>query len=98
MAGKPFTLRIPDEVKEDLKFLSTSMNRTQASIASEILEEKVSIRAKRVRAIQEAKEQAKSGVFVSQEAMENWVESLGTDNELPMPKPDILPNQGWWWR
>lgn len=93
MAGKPFTLRIPDEVKEDLKFLSETTNRTQASIASEILEEKISIKAKRIRAIQEAKQQAQNGVFISQEAMERWVDSLGTDNELPMPEPDVLPNQ-----
>lgn len=93
MAGKPFTLRIPDEVKEDLKFLSETTNRTQASIASEILEEKISIKAKRIRAIQEAKQQAQNGVFISQEAMERWVDSLGTDNELPMPEPDVLSNQ-----
>lgn len=93
MAGKPFTLRIPDEVKEDLKFLSETTNRTQASIAAEILEEKISIKAKRIRAIQEAKQQAQNGVFISQEAMERWVDSLGTDNELPMPEPDVLPNQ-----
>ncbi len=93
MSSKPFTLRIPDKVREDLKFLSASMNRTQASIASEILEEKISIKAKRIRAIQEAKAQAKNGVFISQDAMENWVDSLGSENELPVPEADIFPNQ-----
>ena len=90
MANKPFTLRLPDEVRDDLKFLSTSMNRTQASIASEILKEKVSIRARRIRAIQEAKQQAKNGAFISQEAVEKWVDSLGSDNELPLPAPDVI--------
>lgn len=93
MANKPFTLRLPDEVRDDLKFLSTSMNRTQASIASEMLREKVSIRAQRIRAIQEAKEQAKKGAFISQEAVEKWVDSLGSDNELPLPTPDVISHQ-----
>ena len=93
MANKPFTLRLPDEVRDDLKFLSTSMNRTQASIASEILKEKVSIRARRIRAIQEAKQQAKNGAFISQEAVEKWVDSLGSDNELPLPTPDVISHQ-----
>ena len=93
MANKPFTLRLPDEVRDDLKFLSTSMNRTQASIASEILKEKVSIRARRIRAIQEAKQQAKNGAFISQEAVEKWVDSLGSDNELPLPTADVISHK-----
>ena len=93
MANKPFTLRLPDEVRDDLKFLSTSMNRTQASIASEILKEKVSIRARRIRAIQEAKQQAKNGAFISQEAVEKWVDSLRSDNELPLPTADVISHQ-----
>ena len=59
MANRPFTLRLPDTVREDLKFLSALTNRSQASIASE----------------------------------EKWAELLGTENELPMPKPDIFSNQ-----
>ena len=91
LSTRPFTLRLPDEVREDLKFLSASTNRTQASIASDFLKEKVTAQANRIKATQDAKAEAEKGVFVSQEAMEIWIDSLGTNNELSMPKPDIFP-------
>ena len=93
MANRPFTLRLPDTIREDLKFLSALTNRSQASIASDILKEKVNTQANRARAIQEAKKQAMEDTFISQESIEKWAESLGTENELPIPKPDIFSNQ-----
>lgn len=42
--------------------------------------------------IREAKKEAKKGVFISHEAVEKWVESLGTEHELPPPKPDAFKN------
>lgn len=93
MASRPFSLRLPDEVSDDLKFLSSTMHRSQSSIASEILSENITEKAYRIRAIQEAKAEAKKGAFASQEAMEKWVESIGSDNELPVPEPDIFVTQ-----
>jgi len=90
MATKPFTLRLPDEAREDLKFLSASMKRTQSSIASEMLAEKIAAKARRTRAIQEALEESKNCEFISQEAVEKWVASIGTDDELPLPEPDVF--------
>lgn len=90
MASRPFTLRLSDEVRDDLKFLSASTNRTQAAIAADFLKERVTLQARRIKAIQEAKAEAEKGVFISQEAMEQWVDSLGTDHELPMPEPDVF--------
>lgn len=34
--------------------------------------------------------EADRGVFISGEAMTKWVESWGTDNELPPPEPDVF--------
>ena len=90
MSSQPFTLRLPEEAREDLKFLSTSTKRPQSAIASEILVQEVAAQASRARAIQAALKEARQGAFISQEAMERWVDSLGTDNELPMPEPDVF--------
>jgi predicted transcriptional regulator len=35
--------------------------------------------------------EADKGIFISAEAMHRWVESWGTENELPPPEPDIFP-------
>ena len=42
-------------------------------------------------AIKAAVAEADKGVFVSSEAVDRWMESWGTDNELPIPEPDIFP-------
>ena len=34
--------------------------------------------------------EADRGVFISGEAMHRWIESWGTENELPPPEPDIF--------
>jgi predicted transcriptional regulator len=42
-------------------------------------------------AIDEALAEADKGVFVSGEAVIEWLESWGTDNVKLMPEPDIFP-------
>jgi len=93
MASKPITLRIDEELEEALIFVSVVSKRSKASIASEAMRENIMIRAKRMKMIAEAKEEAKKGEFISHEAVGKWIESLGTDNELPIPKPDIFKNK-----
>lgn len=34
--------------------------------------------------------EADKGVFISSEAMLRWIESWGTENELPPPEPDVF--------
>ena len=46
----------------------------------------------KIDAIQKAKKEADKGVFISHEAMDKWLDSWGTENELPAPKADIFPN------
>lgn len=41
------------------------------------------------RFIQAALDEADKGVFISEEAMRAWFYSLGTENELPEPEPDV---------
>lgn len=43
-------------------------------------------------AIDTALAEADKGIFVSQETVDRWMESWGTENELPMPEPDIFPD------
>ncbi len=94
MPTKPFTLRLPDEVRDDLQFLSSSLKRSQSAIAAEMLVAEITEKARRTRAIQEALEESRKGEFVSQEAVEKWVASIGTDSELPMPESDVFSKPG----
>ena len=42
------------------------------------------------RLLKERIAEADKGIFVSQEAMHRWIESWGTENELPPPEPDVF--------
>jgi predicted transcriptional regulator len=42
------------------------------------------------RLLKERIAEADKGVFISAEAMHRWVESWGTENELPPPAPDVF--------
>ncbi len=44
-------------------------------------------------ALQEAKKEADEGFFVSQEAIINWLDSWGSENELPPPEADLSPHR-----
>jgi predicted transcriptional regulator len=44
-------------------------------------------------AIDEALAEADKGMFVSGEAVIEWLESWGTDNVKPSPEPDIFPRK-----
>ena len=43
-------------------------------------------------AIREAVLEADKGIFISQDKMDAWVSSWGTDSEYPLPEPDIFPD------
>lgn len=47
----------------------------------------------KARMFREAVAEADKGVFISEEKMTAWFESLGTDNELPEPEPDVFLNR-----
>lgn len=44
-------------------------------------------------AIRKAIAEADQGIFISQEKMDAWISSWGTDLELPPPEPDVFPKK-----
>ena len=89
MASTVLSVRVPEELKEQLDYLSRSTKRSKAYLAAEALTDYVKKNAWRAKELHEAMEEAEKGVFISHEAMLAWANSLGTDKELPPPKPDI---------
>ena len=46
----------------------------------------------KVEALKRAKLEAEKGEFISHEAMGAWINSPGTDEELPVPEIDVFKN------
>ena len=82
------TVRLKPEVSEKLEALARDTKRSKAYLASEAITSYVDLNAWQVGHIKEALEEAHSGApGVPHEEVVNWVNSWGTDNELPRPEP-----------
>ncbi|WP_428354229.1 CopG family ribbon-helix-helix protein [Methyloprofundus sp.] len=92
MAMTQFSMRLPEELKNSLKEISSITHRSQSQIAAKAITEYVERNEWKIKAIADAVKEADKGVFISHESMEAWVDSIGTKNELEPPKADIFPN------
>jgi predicted transcriptional regulator len=94
MASVLFPLRLEPELKDRLEAIAQNEDRSAIDIASDAIEAYVDAKEFKRLAIEAALAEAEKGVFISQEAMHRWMDSWGTDNELPPPEPDIFPSSG----
>ena len=92
MATERLSLRIDAALKRNLEREAQLEERSASYLAVKAIEAMLRSRAEKRAAIQSAVAEAEKGVFISQEAMDAWVASWGTDAELPPPEPDICPD------
>ena len=92
MATSQFSLRLPEELKHSLSEMSKLAHRSQSQIAVRAITEYVERNEWKMKALQNAKQEADKGVFVSHESIDTWLDSWvgGTDNELPAPEADFF--------
>jgi len=89
------TVRLKPEVSDKLKALARDMKRSKAYLASAAIESYVELNAWQVAHIKEALEEDESGApGVPHEEVVAWMESWGTERELPRPKGKD-PSNGW---
>jgi predicted transcriptional regulator len=91
-SGTTFSVRLPAETKRELEEYARATKRSSAFIVKEAVEAHLAERRAYLAAIDEAEREADEGVFVSGEAVLDWLQSWGTKNELPRPEPDIFPD------
>jgi predicted transcriptional regulator len=81
-----FSVRMPKASKERLEALAKSIGRSTNFVASEAIASYVDANAWQVDETRKAVEKADAGgPFVPHEEMTAWLESWGTDDELPSP-------------
>jgi predicted transcriptional regulator len=92
-ASETFSVRLPSETRRELEEYARATKRSSAFIVKEAVEAHLAERRAYLAAIDEAIKEADEGVFISGEAVDRWLTSWGTDNVLPMPEPDIFPDE-----
>ena len=91
MTKTMISARIPEKLSNELDALATQTKRSKGFLLTEALEDYVNREAwiaKKIDAAVKAADEATE--FYSQEVVEKWFLSLGTENELPHPEPDIF--------
>ncbi len=91
MATTPFSIRLDTKLKARLEKEAKRRDRTAAFIASRAIKlyfEQLDLVEQEIDA---AFAEADKGVFISGEKIFDWMNSWGTENELPPPEPDIFP-------
>jgi predicted transcriptional regulator len=92
MSDATFSVRIPDDLRQEVDALAKANRRSRSFLVKEALQAYVDEQKAYREAIEEAIKEADEGVFVSGEAVDRWLASWGTDKVLPMPEPDIFPD------
>ncbi len=90
MSTTSFTIRLDEELKRRLEEAAQEEERSASQLAIRAIRRLLEEREAERRFIQAALDEADKGVFISEEAMRAWFYSLGTENELPEPEPDVF--------
>jgi RHH-type rel operon transcriptional repressor/antitoxin RelB len=82
------TVRLTPEVSERLDALARDTKRSKSYLASEAIESYVNLNAWQVAHIKEALAEDETGApGVPHEEVMRWMDSWGTNHELPRPEP-----------
>jgi predicted transcriptional regulator len=85
-----FSVRLPTTRKEQLEALAKSTGRSANHLANEAIASYVDANAWQVEEIRKAVAKADAGgPFVPHEQVAPWLESWGTDDELPPPEATV---------
>lgn len=79
------TVRLSSETKARLEKAAKQQNRSKSFLAAEAIDNLLALQEAQIEGIKKAIVSADAGKGVSHEKVVQWVNSWGTDKELPMP-------------
>lgn len=89
MSTKPYSIRLDDELRKSLEQEAEIEDRPPAQLAVRAIRSMLDAKAAKRAAIDFALKEADQGEFISAEAMNTWIDSWDSENELSAPKADI---------
>jgi len=88
VTSAPFSFRIDSATRARLKEEARRNDRSESYIAVRAIKEYLAQQEHKRAMIDDAVERSDQGRFISAEAMAAWVDSWGSDAELPRPEVD----------
>ena len=87
MAAATLTVQLSELDKERLEALAEATGRSESLLAAEAVSEYLSLQEWQVSAIEAGIASLDREGGIAHEAVRDWIESWGTDDELDPPKP-----------
>ncbi len=81
------SFRVDADLKNELTKIAKRQDRSASYIAEQAIKDRVAFEQAQVRAIEEGLAAADRGELIPHAEVKAWVESWGTENELPQPEP-----------
>lgn len=79
------TVRLDDKTKKALTKIALHEKRSKSFLAADAIASYVDVYEAQIRGIKQAIASADAGEGIPHSKVKAWVDSLGTDHELPMP-------------
>lgn len=92
MGEVPLSLHVDTDTRKKLEAEANFQQSSAEDVAELAIKRYLEIREHEREVLRERIAEADRGIFISEEAMTRWIDSWGTDNELPPPEPDIFPD------
>jgi predicted transcriptional regulator len=92
MPTTTLSMRIDESVKKRVAEIAQREERSTSYIVEKAIKQYLARVEFEHEQIALALKEADKGIWISGEAMDKWIESWGTENELPPPEPDIFPD------
>ena len=90
MASDRITIRVQPELKQWFEQQAKRKDRSLGYVVVQSMEQTKRSTEARDQMIRDAMAEADKGVLVSQEAVHKWMDSWDSENELPLPEPDVF--------
>ncbi len=92
MGTAPYSIRLDDALRQSLEREAEIEERPPTQLAVRAIRSMLEAKAAKRAVIEAALEQADRGKFISAEAMNDWIDSWDTEDEVSAPKADITPD------
>lgn len=90
MGESPLSLQLDQKTLDDLQREARLQHVSPDEIAERAIKAYLDNQEFEREVIRERIAEADNGEFISGDAMHRWIQSWGTDRELPPPKPDVF--------
>jgi predicted transcriptional regulator len=91
--ASPVSVRLSETNRANMDRFAKLTRRSRSFIINEAMETYLRDRIAYLEEIEEALEEVHSGYGHSSGQIHAWMQSWGTENELPTPSPDIVPHK-----